>query len=213
MFAGSCKIAFNVRCARRSRSPQGENIRTDGSDKSAWSGKYDIKGECFTRNPHQIDNGRTNQNNTYRDPLKSTKWTNFISRVHSANAYSFELERNNSNNNHSPRKRQTLIYRCASYMYIYKMRLCFLRNKWERIENNRKTQQLHLNIRRKKKKMLKEEKTKTNEQLQWNRILSMLKTDHWFFVRSINCETHSLFVLTIQELLAFSPRTMIFFST
>lgn len=36
----------------------------------------------------------------------------------------------------------------------------------ERIENNRKTQQLHSNIRRKKKKMLKEEKTKTNEQLQ-----------------------------------------------
>lgn len=160
MFAGSCKIAFNVRCARRSRSPQGENIRADGSDKSAWSGKYDIKGECFTRNPHQIDNGRTNQNNTYRDPLKSTKWTNFISRVHSANAYSFELERNNSNNHHSPRKRQTLIYRCASYMYIYKMRLCFLRNKWERIENNRKTQQLHLNIRRKKKKNAKRGKNK-----------------------------------------------------
>lgn len=81
-FAGSCKIAFNVRRARRSWSTQGENIRAHGSDKYAWSWKYDIESECIARNINQIDNGRPNQNYTYRDKLKPIQWTNLISRVH-----------------------------------------------------------------------------------------------------------------------------------
>lgn len=82
LFAGSCKIAFNVRRARGSRSTQRENIRIDGSDKYAWSWKYDIEGECIAGDINQIDNGRPNQNYTHRDQLKPAKWTNFISRVH-----------------------------------------------------------------------------------------------------------------------------------
>lgn len=75
---GSCEIAFDVRRARRSRSIEGENIRTDGSDKSIGSGKHNFKSKRLPRDTHQIDNGRTNKNYTYGDPLKSTNWTNFV---------------------------------------------------------------------------------------------------------------------------------------
>lgn len=73
---GSCEIAFDVRRARRSRSTEGENIRADGSDKSAGGREYHFESQRLPRDTHQTDNGRANKNHAYGDPLATTNLVN-----------------------------------------------------------------------------------------------------------------------------------------